>query len=72
MVNSYKIGFARTALLQETVLIAQVFGELQEWGAVKNSVRDGNLLQARTDRSIDVVYGEVHKRLSLMNELQID
>ena len=66
MTNSYKIGFARTSLLQETVLVAQVFCELQEWGAVKHSVRDGNLLQARTDRSIDVVYGEIHKRLSLM------
>ena len=72
MTNSYKIGFARTSLLQETVLIAKVFCELQEWGAVKHSVRDGNLLQARTDRSIDVVYGEIHKRLSLMNELQIE
>lgn len=70
--STYKIGFARPALIRETVLIAQTYRELQEWSAVKERVIKDNLLQTRTVRSAEISYSEIHKRLSQLNEDQIE
>lgn len=72
MSTKYKIGFARPALLRETVLVAQAFQQLENWDAVKIQICDDNLLQTRTVRSSDIMYSEIHKRLSLLNEIQIE
>ena len=72
MSSNYKIGFARPALLRETVLIAQTFRDLQDWRAVKSAVQQENLLQTRTVRSAEIMYSEIHRRLNLLTELQLE
>lgn len=68
----YKIGFARPALLRETVLVAQCYRELQDWTQVKQRVKEMNLLQTRTERSSDIMYSEIYKRLSLLTSDQVE
>lgn len=72
MVTTYKIGFARTALLRETVLVAQQFNELQDWARVRQTVIDENVLQTRAKRTSSIIYNEIHKRLKLLSADQID
>lgn len=72
MSTQYKIGFARPALLRETVLVAQVYQQHGDWGSVKANIRESNLLQTRTVRSSDIMYSEIQKRLSLLNEHQVE
>lgn len=72
MVTTYKIGFARTALLRETVLVAQQFNELQDWARVRQTVIDDNVLQTRAKRTSSIIYNEIHKRLKLLSADQID
>ncbi len=72
MVATYKIGFARTALLRETVLVAQQFNDLKDWARVKQTVIDDNVLQTRASRTSSIIYNEVHKRLKLLSEAQVE
>ncbi|WP_182771400.1 DUF1819 family protein [Shewanella sp. SG41-4] len=72
MGKKYKIGFARPALLHETVQVVQCFCELRDWTLVKQEVKDTNLLQCRTERSSDIMYSEITKRLSLLSSAQIE
>lgn len=72
MVTTYKIGFARTALLRETVLVAQQFNDLKDWARVKQTVIDDNVLQTRASRTSSIIYNEVHKRLKLLSEAQVE
>lgn len=72
MTTTYKIGFARTALLRETVLIAQLFSDLKDWSRVKQTVIDDNVLQTRASRTSSIIYNEIHKRLKLLSEEQIE
>lgn len=72
MVATYKIGFARPALLREAVLIAQSYQSLQDWGEVRDFVKQNNLLQTRTVRSGEISLSEIQKRLSLLSDAQIE
>lgn len=72
MVTTYKIGFARTALLREAVLVAQQFNDLKDWARVKQIVIGSNVLQTRTSRTSTIIYNEVHKRLKLLSEDQVE
>jgi hypothetical protein len=72
VVTTYKIGFARTALLRETVLVAQQFSDLKDWARVKQVVIDDNVLQTRASRTSSIIYNEVHKRLKLLSEAQVE
>ena len=72
LVNTYNIGFTRTALLSETVLISQLYCHQKSWELVKRSVDEENLLQSRTNRTRDIVFGEICKRLSLLNADQME
>lgn len=72
MSKKYKIGFARPALLQETVLVAQCFCELRDWTLVKQKIKADNLLQCRTERSSDIITSEIITRLLLLTEGQIE
>lgn len=72
MTKKYKIGFARPALLQETVLVAQAYQQERDWTAVKELIKRDNLLQTRTVRSSDIMASEILKRLSLLNDTQIE
>jgi hypothetical protein len=70
--KTYNIGFTRTALLSETALIAQLYCTNVNWEHVKNLVDEQNLLQCRTTRTRDIIFGEILKRLSLLNADQIE
>lgn len=72
MKKNYKIGFARPALVSETVLISQCYRDEKDWDYVKRAVSSENLLQTRTVRSGEIIYSEISKRLSLLNDQQID
>jgi len=71
VLKKYNIGFTRTALLDETRLIASLYCAEMNWDIVKSKVEEGNLLQCRTKRSSDILFGEVFKRLSLLSSAQI-
>jgi len=68
----YKVGFARPALLRETVLLAQCYRDLHDWPQVQQHVKATNLLQSRTERSSDIICSEIAKRFSLLNSEQIE
>jgi len=68
----YRVGFTRYVQLNEFVLLAQLFTEVGEWGAVSASVKQSNLFQTRTVRSSEVLFGELQKRLSLLSTDQIE
>lgn len=70
--KTYNIGFTRTTLLSETALIAKLYCTDSNWDHVKNLVDEQNLLQCRTNRTRDIVFGEILKRLSLLNVDQIE
>lgn len=72
MKKTYKIGFARSALLRESVIIAQLFIKMRDWICIKQEINRENTLQARTVRSSDIVFSEIQKRLSLLSEKQIE
>jgi len=68
----YKIGFARTALLRETVAVAQQYISSKSWESTKATILEDNLLQARTQRTATILFSEIYKRLSLLNEEQCE
>jgi len=70
--KAYKIGFARTALLRETVVVAQLFSELKDWSQVKQRVMEDNVLQTRASRTSSIIYNEIHKRLKALSNDQIE
>tara|TARA_B100001250_G_scaffold359939_1_gene337113 strand:+ start:790 stop:1422 length:633 start_codon:yes stop_codon:yes gene_type:complete len=70
--KAYRIGFARTALLRETVVVAQLFNELKDWSQVKQTVIADNVLQARAIRTGSIIFSEIHKRLTLLTDEQIE
>lgn len=72
MKYSYKIGFARPAIVEETILIAQVYCDERSWVETRMRVLAEHLLQARTERTKRIVFNEVHKRLSNLNDRQIE
>lgn len=72
MKTNYKIGFARPALINETVLIAKCYLDLDNWDMVKQHVKEINLLQCRTERSGEIILSEIQKRLSLLSRAQIE
>jgi len=71
MTTKYKIGFTRPALLRETVLVAQVYCELEDWERAKYAVLSQNLFQARTQRSGNILFSEIQSRLQLLSSEQI-
>ena len=72
MVQKYKIGFTRPALLSESVLVAREYTEGKSWSATRKRVDQDNLLQTRTKRSSTIAFGEIQQRLSLLNSEQIE
>jgi len=71
MALTYKIGFTRTALLTETVAVAQLYANSGDWQRVEAEIASANPFQARAKRSSTIIYGEIQKRLSLLNSEQI-
>ena len=71
LTKKYKIGFTRPALLLETVAVAQLYAMSGDWQRVEDEIVSANPFQTRTQRSSTIIYGEIQKRLSLLNREQI-
>ncbi len=67
--RTYSMSFTTGALLyRECALVAALYGELDDWEAVRAKVMAGNLLQMRTPNALKRVYREVSSRLRLLTE----
>ena len=72
MAKSYKIGFARPALIRESVIIAALYSETRNWQDVKTKAQQANVFQTRTQRTHGIVFSEIQSRLCHLNNQQID
>lgn len=73
IINPYILSFTGASLsLNESIKIAEVYLHLRDWDAVKAEVRGANLIQARTQSSIQRVYQELQPRLAGLSLEQIE
>jgi len=74
MVNeTYLLSFTGASLsIIESVKIAEVYLRLHDWEAVKSEVKGANLIQARTQSSIQRVYQELQPRLAQLSQSQLE
>ena len=74
MVNSIKYSFSFTgasALITETLVIAEEYFKLNDWSAVQISLSDNNHLNKVKEGTFKREVSEIKKRLSLLNSDQI-
>lgn len=75
MIRSSKYSFSFTgasALIAETMVIAEEYHILQDWKAVKNSLLENNLLNKIKESTFKREFSEIKKRLSLLTEAQLN
>ena len=71
--GSYILSFTGASLsISESVKIAEVYLRLRNWEAVKLEVKGSNLIQARTQSSIQRVYQELQPRLAQLSMEQLE
>ena len=70
--KGYKIGFARPALIRESVIIAALYSEKRNWPDVKTLAHQANVFQTRTQKTHGIVFSEIQSRLRHLNIQQID
>ena len=69
----YILSFTGASLaISESVKIAETYLQLRDWDAVKDKVKSENLLQSRTQSSIQRVYQELEPRLKELNQEQLE
>ena len=67
------MSFTSGAILyQESLTVAELFAELEDWGAVRDEVVAQNLLQMRTLNASKRICQEVISRLKLLTPDQLD
>jgi len=74
VVNSIKYSFSFTgasALITETLVIAEEYHKLNDWSAVQISLSDNNHLNKVKEGTFKREFSEIKKRLSLLNSDQI-
>lgn len=71
--NKYSFSFTgASALLAETIIIAQEYLCLQDWEKVKVSVQENNLMNKTKQNTSKRMYHELKKRLELLTNEQLD
>ena len=71
--DPYILSFTSASLsISESVIIAETYLELRDWEATKEKVKSENLIQARTQSSIQRVYQELEPRLKELNIDQLE
>lgn len=71
--KKYSRSFAVGALLyRESVIVVELYIELNDWDAVRNRVIENNLLPIRTQSRAAHIYREVSMRLRKLSEPQLD
>ncbi len=74
MVNTIKYSFSFTgasALITETLVIAEEYHKLNDWNAVRISLLDNNHLNKIKQGTFKREFSEIKKRLSLLNADQL-
>lgn len=74
MVHKTKYTFSFTgasALIAETLVIAEEYNRLKDWKAVEKSLLDNNLLNKVKQATFKREFSEIKKRLSLLTEDQL-
>ena len=74
MVNKDKYSFSFTgasALITETLIIAEEYKNLQDWKEVKNSLMEHNSLNKIKQSTFKREFSEIKKRLSTLSEEQL-
>jgi hypothetical protein len=74
MVNKDKYSFSFTgasALITETLIIAEEYKNLQDWKEVKNSLMEHNSLNKIKQSTFKREFSEIKKRLSSLSEEQL-
>lgn len=67
----YSLSFTTgTLLFQESIRMAELFAELQDWSAVREKVVAENLLQVRTQNTLRRFCREIISRLKLLNDAE--
>lgn len=74
MISKKKYSFsftAASALIPETLIIAEEYDKLKDWKAVQKSLLENNLLNKIKQSTFKREYSEIKKRLSLLTQEQI-
>lgn len=74
MVHNIKYTFSFTgasALIAETLVIAEEYNRLKDWKAVEKSLLDNNLLNKVKQATFKREFSEIKKRLSLLTQDQL-
>jgi len=72
-IAKYSMSFTTGALLhRESIVVAELFNELADWSAVRDSVVSENRLQMRTLNASKRVYREVASRLKQLIPLELE
>jgi len=70
--NKYSFSFTgASALIAETLVIAEEYERLKDWKAVKESLIDNNLLNKVKQATFKREFSEIKKRLSLLTPEQL-
>ena len=72
MAKIYKIGFSRSALIRESVIIAALYSKIRNWSDVKVLAQRENVFQTRTQSTHKTIFSVLKSRLSRLNDQQID
>lgn len=71
--DQYKLSFVGAGLsISGSTKIAEVYVQLRDWEAVKDKVKGENLVQARTQRSVQRVFQELAPRLQQLTDEQLE
>ena len=74
MLHNKKYSFSFTgasALITETLVVAEEYEKLNDWSDVKKSLLNNNLLNKVKEVTFKREYSEIKKRLSLLNSAQL-
>jgi hypothetical protein len=70
--KKYKFSFTgASALIAETLVIAEEYNRLKDWKAVEKSLLDNNLLNKVKQATFKREFSEIKKRLSLLTQDQL-
>lgn len=69
----YSMGFIGGALLYpESLKVARIYAELQNWHEVSEAAFSNNVLQARTQKSARRILNEIITRLQVLNQRELE
>ena len=69
--KTYKIGFAHSALVNESIILAREFCKTSDWTRAKDALVARNLFQTRAERTGIIIFDELKKRLNYLNYDQL-